>query len=170
MSGSTSDLSESFAKLQRAFSQVDPANRRAVFLQWPTTMTSEERLERMQNFVTSKFPHDPPSTFGNFYGKDKKPTSSYVEFHSPDTRNNFITTVANKKLEVQGKTVVIKKARAQLGYERNKVLRKAEELIKASTVSNGKTVNIEWLQKERTATVDGAVAFAQPPGALSETG
>ena len=65
--------------------------------------------------------------------------------------------------------MIIKKARTDLGHERNKYIRKAEELIKAAPEANGKDVKILWLQKERHVTVDGVVAFAQAPGDLFGT-
>ena len=43
-------------------------------------------------------------------------------------------------------------------------MRKAEELIKASPESVGKTVTIKWLQKERHVAVNDVVAVVQPPG------
>ena len=43
------------------------------------------------------------------------------------------------------------------------------ELIEASPHAQGKTVEIEWLQKERQVKVGDAVAFEQLPGDVCGT-
>ena len=68
------------------------------------------------------------------------------------------------EFKIEDKILTIKRARTLLGSERNTNIRKAEELIKFSEKSSGKEVKILWLQKERQVTVDGDIAFAQPPG------
>jgi pyridoxine/pyridoxamine 5'-phosphate oxidase len=164
-SETSSELSKTVAKLQQAFDKVDPAHRQAAFLNWPASATSAAlRLEQMEAFVKSKLPLEPPPIYGNYFGKDKKPSSSYVEFPNTIVRDNFLKIIANEEFSVDGRAVIIKKTRTKLGKERNDHMRKAEELIKASPHATGKDVTILWLQKERQVTVNGAVAFAQPPG------
>ena len=60
-----------------------------------------------------------------------------------------------------GTQLTIKRARTEIGNQRNQQVREAEKLIKESEQSSGNTVKIEWLKQPRTITVDAKTAFTQ---------
>lgn len=71
--------------------------------------------------------------------------------------------------DINDKNLTIKKVRAEFDAQHNFNLRKTESVIKAASNGLNKNVVIEWLQKERQVTVDGVVAFAQPPKVFNGT-
>ena len=73
-------------------------------------------------------------------------------------------SLSSIELNVGSKKLMIKPARTELQRKRNYAMRKAEELIKASTLTAGKEVKIEWKvdgSRERLVTVNGTTAFKQ---------
>ena len=69
----------------------------------------------------------------------------------------------DRKFFLQDRTALTcKAARTKISNQRNHSLRKAEEVLKASPLTSGKVVKIEW--KDRKVTVGGADAFVQDKG------
>jgi len=172
-STSTSSCPESITKtinkLQATVNKFDPAKRQAAVLGWPD-LGAEGRIKVMTKFVKDNFSNDPFPSFGNYYTgprNDRKlSAASYIEFITEQTRDSFLKQVESTSASMTAgrKPLTLKKARTDFQKERNFKIRKAAELIEASPQSQGKSVKIEWLQKERQVKVDDAVAFVQPLG------
>ena len=88
-------------------------------------------------------------------------------------RKQFVQLVNDPKhnavLNQGGKTILIKNDRAEMQNERNMYLREAGNLIKASTLSNGKVVEIDWMVEPRVVKADGVIGFSRTKSDLMGT-
>ena len=149
--------------------QRDPAKRRIAFIGFPENAAVKERISNIDKVMKDMFPEVRFTTIDNFYSgpyNDRKPNqAAYVEFSSAEAAKHFDIIIKNKhssKLTVGGVEIKVKPARTKVGQQRNWSLRKASELIKNHTESNGKEVTIDW--KERQVTVNALVSFTQRKG------
>ena len=124
----------------------------------------------MEAFIKDHFKTFRPTGFGNEYKgphtNRKLSPGSWVEFSGVEVAKAFLSNVSlsSTELNVGSKKLMIKPARTELQRKRNYAMRKAEELIKASTHTGGKEVKIEWKvdgSRERLVTVNGTAAFKQ---------
>ena len=60
---------------------------------------------------------------------------------------------------MEGKTIMVKKARSKVNGQQNCAVRRAFEVIKDSPLSGRKSVEIQW--KDRVVTVNNVAAFTQ---------
>ena len=142
---------------------LDPASKRAAFVGWPETVSAKARLEQLEALVKNHFAEFKPVTYVNLwkgpYNDRKLGPVSFVEFGDKDTVKDFVKAVADSGLEVEsaGKKLSVKPARTQKNSARNWALRKAEEVLKATSGTEG--VKVDW--KERAVQANGEEAFKQ---------
>ncbi|CAE8598841.1 unnamed protein product [Polarella glacialis] len=158
--------SKETAELRRSLNEVDPALKRASFLDWPVAISAEQRLQEMQTFMAVNFPTTPVEFGNKFIGpySDRKLSgSSWVEFRNKEAAANFLNKLktSNSDLVVNGTSIQIKPAQTKLKSTRNYAMRKAFELIKACPTSLNKNVEIDWNMPVRKVTVDSVDAFTQ---------
>ena len=87
---------------------------------------------------------------------------SFVEFYSQQSAIKALEALGgkNKKFEItDSESCTLTTAITAINQKRNWSLRKASELIKESSLSSGKNVEINW--KERRVTVDSKEVFLQ---------
>ena len=141
----------------------DPAVKQIAFVGWPDSTSAAERFRKIEEFLAENAKGFRAVSFDNVYKgpyNDRKLTKvAYAEFASSDSRREALNSISGKSLSVQGQTISIKNARTKVNGQRNYALRKAKELLKASDVNTGKTVEIKWA--ERCVSVNDVAAFSQ---------
>ena len=156
--------------LKATVNKLDPALKRITFIGWPTAISEDERVSEMKKFVESNLPMIQPADYGNRfqgpYSDRKLSNESWIEFGSVDTAKRCIKKIDHlgQGLKINGVTLKIKPARTKLQSKRNYALIKASELIKASPLTAGRDVKIEWKvegSKDRQVTVGSDIGFLQ---------
>ena len=141
----------------------DPALKQIAFIGFPDSMPAADRLRQVERFLAENAKDFRTVGMDNIYTgpyTDRKITkAAYAEFASPDSRREALKCLSGKTLSVGGKNITFKNARTKANGQRNFSLRKAEQVIKGSERSNGKTVRIVW--KDRSVTVDDTPVFTQ---------
>ena len=122
------------------------------------SILAADRLRQVERFLAENAKDFRAVAVDNIYNgpyTDRKLTkATYAEFASPDSRREALNCLSGKTLSVGGQNITFKNARTKLNGQRNYSLRKAEEVIKGSTQSSGKSAKIKWT--ERSVTVDGS--------------
>ena len=154
------------ARTQTSSSQhpgLDPALKQIAFIGFPDSISAADRLRQVERFLAENAKDFRAVAVDNIYNgpyTDRKLTkATYAEFASPDSRREALNCLSGKTLSVGGQNITFKNARTKFNGQRNYSLRKAEQVIKGSTQSSGKSVKINWT--ERSVTVDGSPAFTQ---------
>ena len=88
---------------------------------------------------------------------------SYLEFADVDMRNFVLKEVKSKSLQCkfENSLIAIKPALSQMVRDRIWAFNTAYDLVKKSSLANGKTVERTNDKEKRVITVDGQVAFDQ---------
>ena len=150
-------------KAQSLFNKFDPAVRRIAFIGFPSELSPEERIDKIEKFLAEHVKTYRTTGCDNNYSgpyNDRKLTqTSFAEFTSSDAAKRVLQIVADKPFKIGEVAISIKNARSAFNSARNYSPRKAEELIKASPTASGKTVKIEW--PIRKVTVNDDVALSQ---------
>ena len=165
-------LEKRVTKLERAKSMDpnDPSRKRIVFLGMPQE-SAEARVDGVERWLSQNFPKARVLDIGNEYKGAYKSNGrtitsvSYAEFSSMDVRNQIMTAVKARSLkcEINGKEVTVKSAMSRTALRRNGVLKAASRVISADPKAASKEVKVVYVGS-RGVTVDGNVAFSQPPG------
>ena len=98
-------------------------------------------------------------------------TTGFAEFVSSDVRDHVIkqveTSKENFKVMIEGKEILVRRARARRTAERNAALRGAADTIK-KLAELDTDVEIEWGKdgQHRGVKVKGSYAFMQPADSL----
>ena len=140
----------------------DPARRRVAFIGFGSHTTVDERFAVMDSFMKSHFPEVRPSCTNLFPDKTGRPSlNGYVELSSPAQVRMITDQVRARSLQIEGhKNLKIKAALTDIDRSRVWALAKAEEIIKASPLSSGKTVSVKRGDK-RGVYVNDTAAFSQ---------
>ena len=173
--GESLAASKEIAELQKLLQKTDPALRRIAFVGWPDSISADERLKTIGDFVVSKCGQG-QCTSGNFYkGPYNNRTltpASFAEFISTDSTQEAMKILKTAELNVGGKSIQMKMARTDVNSKRNYSLRKAEELLKGHSSAAGQEIKINWKTDEpgiRNVKVGQNIAFAESKTDLKGT-
>jgi hypothetical protein len=162
-SGSGGSESKEAQEMASMLNQLDPALKWVAFIGWPAEVEVGTRIVQMETWMKETNPTVRYATSDNFYTgpyNGRKPNkASYVDLFSSRRFYDNMKTTKQSKVSLHGHKLTIKIARTKLAGARNHNIRKAEELIKASTKSIGQSVNLDF--KEREIKVGSALAFKQ---------
>ena len=150
-------------EFQKLVNSLDPAKKRIAFIGWPDTISADARITHIQTLLAKHTPAIKSIDIDNFYtgplNQRTLSNAAFAEFSSPDAAKRALSLLNNSDKQVGDITLTIKPARTKLNGQRNHSLRKADELIKGSPHSTGKTTHISW--DSRAVKVGEATAFTE---------
>ena len=163
----TGSLTRSSSERPRA---TDTSQKTIVFKGVPTTMSAEQRIREIENFMATHFPNIRLRDVGNFYKgpypKGRMLTNvAYAELSNSDVRREVLEKIGpSDKIKIKcvlgGTEVRIRKALTEHAVQRNAALRRASDLLKADKRFKNSSITIEW-SGERGITIDKAYVFVQ---------
>ena len=141
----------------------DPARRRVAFVGFGTQTSAQDRIGAIETFMQNHFSAMKPVCVNLFPDKDGRPSiHGFVEFCSPQQARMILGTIKTQKLQVGGhEGVKIKPALTDIDKIRNWAIFAAEEKIKASPQTEGKTVSVKKGGKDRGVYVNDVAVFTQ---------
>ena len=145
----------------------DPNRRRIAFIGFQTNTSADSRLAAMENFMKQHFPTVRPMCVNLFSDKGSYSPSihGFVELATPQQARAVADAIRTQNLQVADHPGVrVKIALTDIDKNRNWALKVAEEQIKASNLSIGKTVTVKkggGKGIERGVYVNDALAFTQ---------
>ena len=140
------------------------AKRQIVFKDFSDSISSNDRIQFIESLMDQyKIKFNYIDHFFSGPKNSRKITKkSFVEFHSQQSAIKALEALGgkNKKFEItDSESCTLTTAITAINQKRNWSLRKASELIKESSLSSGKNVEINW--KERRVIVDSKEVFLQ---------
>ena len=122
-SSSSGTANRQLLELQKLVQECDPALKRVAFTGWSATVSPEERLRKITEFVSLHSKDLRIADTGNFYSgphHDRKITkASFAEFTSSDAAKSVINNLRDVTFKVQDATITMKHARTKLNGKRN---------------------------------------------------
>jgi hypothetical protein len=155
--------SKHFAVMEKALSDLDPSHRRLSFIGLPESLSAEARIEKIESFLKDRFPTiryaEVENKYSGPYHDRKLGKVAFVEFSTPNAAKRSLDKLVDANFQVNGTSISIKKARTKIQDKRNYSMRTACDMVKASPLTQEKSVTISW--DDRQVLVDRVVAFKQ---------
>ena len=139
--------------------------KRVNFVGWPEGVNKDDRIPGIRKFVSEQgFPSDSIMEIGTYekgpYDAKTLCGASYVAFKSSDEAKRFLKKKGEDvKLIHHGTNIDVKPPKIAMQQIRNGFLRDVGKRLKASHLTKGKTVEVDW--ETRMVKVNGAPAFEQ---------